>query len=488
MRRLVCIAGVLVSSVAPGAVFAGCVCGTVVDPPAGLHACLGPAEGPCEAILTEAAEDALVRWRAFAPLYASAGPPPAGTRRGDGRNDVVVRSVAEIGALYGVEVAPWVLGITFAPPVRGLVDGNATCPLPPGVECPDYGGAPADDVDVVLVADRRFTTDPLVAWASHLRGDAERTWDVRQVLEHELGHAHGLRHEDRVPALMNPFHLEFPGVTLLADDARTLRAAAPDRATALGDLAVVGFAADGSTFFGVSFEADGPGPLRPGRDRVRVSGFTVTNRNPRPQAGVVTEIRIGGRTAGTLRCDLPANGDCPLLDVAEVVVPELPGGRHALEIHTPPLNGEPLPEDNTLPLGFVEVAGPPASADARPDVGVPADAASEADTPVPATDARRPDARTTDAQKADGVDPFADAASGPDAVRPVDAPGDDAAPGPVGARSTRRSDGGCAVSPAAPGPRSCPAPWGLLGVVGLSGIARRRAKSDGRESGTAHRC
>lgn len=506
-RRLVALGAGLTAAVAataPMPARAGCVCGEVASPPALLNACLSHRAGACDAVLTSAADDALARWRAFGLLYADAGAeaeaePGPGPHPGDGRNDVGLLASADIRARYGVDVAPWVLGVTFAPPVAGLVDGNATCPLPAGVTCPVYGDTAAHDVDVVLVAERRFTTDPLVAWASHLRGDAERTWDVAQVLEHELGHAHGLRHEDRVAALMNPFHLEFPGVTIMADDARTVRSAAPGQATDVNDLAVVGFAAGEGTFFGVSFGADAPAPLRPGVDRVRVTGFTVTNRGPRALPGVVTEIRIGGVTAGSLTCDLPAYGDCPLLDDAWVVLPALPGGAHALEIHVPPLNGEPLLADNTLTLGTLTVAGPPPGPGPVPDAALDPDALGldaavdpDADGPEDAEADAGGDAHvgtTRDARKAD------DAPARTDAFVSDPGPGAGLGDGGTGATAAARPATGCGLATATlgPGPESARSARGaaILGLA-LAVFARRwrrrRQKSTGRESTTSRRC
>lgn len=511
-RRLVALGAGLTAAVAataPMPARAGCVCGEVASPPALLNACLSHRAGECDAVLTSAADDALARWRAFGLLYADAGAeaeaePGPGPHPGDGRNDVGLLASADIRARYGVDVAPWVLGVTFAPPVAGLIDGNATCPLPAGVTCPVYGDAPAHDVDVVLVAERRFTTDPLVAWASHLRGDAARTWDVAQVLEHELGHAHGLRHEDRVAALMNPFHLEFPGVTIMADDARTVRSAAPGQATDVNDLAVVGFAAGEGTFFGVSFGADAPAPLRPRVDRVRVTGFTVTNRGPRALPGVVTEIRVGGVTAGSLTCDLPAYGDCPLLDDAWVVLPALPGGAHALEIHVPPLNGEPLLADNTLTLGTLTVAGPPPGPGPVPDaaVGPGFDAGAGPDPDASeAEDARVVTAR--DARKADDAPARADAFDAPGGPGPGERDGG-AGSGPLASgdppegatkTETTRPATGCNLAAAAlaPGARADV----QTGVAAIFGVAlaviarlsrRRRQKSTGRESTTSRRC
>jgi hypothetical protein len=519
-RRLVALGAGLaavVTATAPVPTRAGCVCGEVASPPALLNACLARRAGECDAVLTAAADDALDRWRAFGRLYVDADADAdadrgAGPRPGDGRNDVGLLATADIRARYGVDVAPWVLGVTFAPPVAGLIDGNATCPLPAGVTCPVYGDAPAHDVDVVLVAERRFTTDPLVAWASHLRGDAARTWDVAQVLEHELGHAHGLRHEDRVAALMNPFHLEFPGVTIMADDARTVRSAAPGQATDLNDLAVVGFAAAEGTFFGVSFGADAPAPLRPGVDRVRVTGFTVTNRGPRALPGVVTEIRVGGVAAGSLTCDLPAYGDCPLLDDAWVVLPALPGGAHALEIHVPPLNGEPLLADNTLTLGTLTVAGPPGpgplpDAALDPDaLGLDAAVDPDADGPEDADGDAGGDAHvdtTRDARKADDAPARTDAfGADPDPASGGRDGGAGAGPNasgdPTGGATktaTARPATGCGLATATlgPGPESA-RPAGGAAILGLALAVfarrwrRRRQKSTGRESTTSRRC
>ena len=358
----------------PGRVEAGCACGAWEQLPVSLNVCLVDETGACETPLTEAARAAVSNWRAFVDLWQVVPPARDVAAPQDGLHSVALRSVAALGRLYGADVAPWVLGITFAPAVAGLADGNAQCPLPAGLRCPVYGDGPGEDVDVVLVAERSFTTDPLRAWASHLAGNAAPVWDAHQVLEHELGHALGLRHESRVASLMNPFHLEFPGVVALGDDARAARAAYPAVVTEAADLAVVGFVSRDGTLLGAFAETDPRAPLRAGVDSVRVSGFTVTNRGARPLAGIVTEIRIGEAVAGTLVCDLPAYGDCALFDVAEVVVPPAagrPGGHLPLSIHVPALIGEPILDDNTLLLGYVDV-----ERGAAPDLGVTLDAAA----------------------------------------------------------------------------------------------------------------
>lgn len=482
-----------VSFGAPLSAYAGCACGAWERLPVSLNVCLADETGACDTPLTAAAEAEVAHWRAFVDLWGAAPNARDAARPGDALNSVTLRSVAEIQRLYGAQVAPWVLGVTFAPNVQGLADGNAECPLPGGVVCPVYGdapgAAPGRDVDVVLVADRDFTLDPLRAWASHLAGNGAPEWDARQVLAHELGHALGLRHESRVAALMNPFHLEFPGVVAFGDDARAASDHYPAVATGASDLAVVGFAADAGGLWGVYVETDPHDPLRPGVDRIRISDFTVTHRGPRPAPGVVTEIRVGGVVAGTLVCDLPANGDCPLLDAAEFVVPAGAGGTVPLSVRVVPNGPEPIATDNELVLGYVNIDGPPSPPDAgappTPDARVapaPPDAAAEPPTPDagPVAD--------TDAQKQDGV--------GPDAGPPAVAAGDgaveaetDAVPGggavPVGSAESK-SGGGCAQGPAAtPRAPASPGLTALTALAALAALALRSARRRARTSDTA---
>jgi hypothetical protein len=468
---------VAVSLGAPAAAHAGCACGGWERLPVSLNVCLADETGDCDTPLTAAAEAEVSHWRAFVDLWGAAPNARDAARPGDAQNSVTLRSVAEIQRLYGAQVAPWVLGVTFAPNVEGLADGNAECPLPGGVVCPVYGDAPGNDVDVVLVADRTFTLDPLRAWASHLAGNGAPEWDARQVLAHELGHALGLRHESRVAALMNPFHLEFPGVVAFGDDARAARAHYPAVATGASDLAVVGFAADAGGLWGVYVETDPHDPLRPGVDRIRISDFTVTHRGPRPAPGVVTEIRVGGVVAGTLVCDLPADGDCPLLEAAEFVVPAGAGGTVALSIRVVPNGPEPIASDNELVLGYVNVEGPPTP----PDAGLepPAPDARVAPTPPDASDEPpTPDARPvvdTDAQKQDGVAQDARTpASAVDAGGDEPGTGPDAATGGQPADGASKSGGGCTQGPAA-APR-------LPALLLLAGLALRRWRRRPRTS------
>lgn len=440
---------------------AGCGCGDWADLSAPLDVCLVDAQGRCDTPLTAAAELEVERWRAFVALWQPRRALSDLAAPRDGAHTVALRSVADLERTYGATVAPWVLGVTFAPNVLGLQDGNATCPLPEGVTCPTYGDAPQNDVDVVLVADRTFTTDGLRAWRSHLEGNVAPVWDARQVLAHELGHALGLRHEARGAALMNPFHLEFPGVVPLSDDVAAARAHVPDAATQVSDLAVVGFTVDDRGLWGVFLDARGDAPLQPGRDRFRVSDFTVSHRGTRPAPGVVTEVRVGEAVAGTLVCDLPASGDCPLLEAAEFVVPSVAGGRQVVSLRVVSPGGEARLDDNTLVLGTLEIAGSEA------DAGV-ADAGVE-DATVEPEDARRADValdlRPPDADKSDGVD-VED--SGVDAPQPHT----DAAPGAT--RGADAASTGCAQSP----PGSPGAPVFMLLMLGAAfGQRARRRKA-----------
>jgi hypothetical protein len=471
--------GLAVTLLAPAAARAGCACGAWEWLPVSLNVCLADETGDCDTPLTAAAEAEVSHWRAFVDLWGAAPNARDAARPGDALNSVTLRSVAEIQRLYGAQVAPWVLGVTFAPNVVGLADGNAECPLPGGVVCPVYGdapgAAPGNDVDVVLVADREFTLDPLRAWASHLAGNGAPEWDVRQVLAHELGHALGLRHESRVPSLMNPYHLEFPGVVAFGDDARAAREHYPAVATGTSDLAVVGFASDAGSLWGVYVETDPHDPLRPGVDRIRVSDFTVTHRGPRPAPGVVTEIRVGGVVAGTLVCDLPADGDCPLLDAAEFVVPAGAGGTVPLSIRVLPNGPEPIASDNELVLGYVNVEGPPSPPDAGPllpDARVPPpDAGAEPTTPdalaIADTDAQKQDGVGQDAR---GPAETADAGADPGNLDLDAAPGGGAVPVTHGAS---KSGGGCTQSPAA-APRS---PALLVLAVAALRLGRRRSRT-----------
>jgi hypothetical protein len=443
---------------------AGCGCGDWADLSAPLDVCLADALGRCVTPLTEAAELEVERWRAFVALWQPRRALSDLAAPRDGAHTVALRTVADLERTYGATIAPWVLGVTFAPNVLGLQDGNATCPLPDGVTCPTYGDAPQNDVDVVLVADRTFTTDGLRAWRSHVDGNVAPVWDARQVLAHELGHALGLRHEARGAALMNPFHLEFPGVVPLADDVAAARAHVPRAATQVSDLAVVGFTVDDRGLWGVFLEADGDGlvPLVPGRDRFRVSDFTVSHRGTRAAPGVVTEVRVGEAVAGSLVCDLPASGDCPLLEAAEFVVPPVAGGRQVVSLRVVSPGGEARLDDNTLVLGTLEIAG--SAVDAAVVDAAVADAAVEPE------DARRADAaldlRPLDADKSDGVavDDAGPASPQPDAV---------AASGAV--RSADTASSGCAQTP----PR---APGGLVFMLLTLGTYAARRRLTARRS------
>jgi hypothetical protein len=424
---------------------AGCGCGDWADLSAPLDVCLADAQGRCDTPLTVAAELEVERWRAFVSLWQPRRADADVAAPRDGRHAVALRSVAELERTYGASVAPWVLGVTFAPNVQGLQDGNATCPLPDGVVCPTYGDTPRNDVDVVLVADRTFTTDGLQAWRSHLDGNVAPVWDARQVLAHELGHALGLRHEARGAALMNPFHLEFPGVVPLSDDVAAARAHLPGAATQVSDLAVVGFTVDDGGLWGVFLDADRGAPLQPGRDRFRVSDFTVSHRGTRPAPGVVTEVRVGEAVAGSLVCDLPASGDCPLLEAAEFVVPAVPAGRQPVTLRVVSPGGEARLDDNVLVLGALEVAGTSA------DAGI----ALATDEQVESVDVAYGDVVSEtpapDADKADGLEML-------DAV--VDSPQPDAeAP-----RGANTASSGCA--------QSFPGSSGALGFVLLMLVAR----------------
>ena len=392
-------AALLAAFLAPAAARAGCACGAFDELPVTVEVCLAD----CGGALTAAAEAEVATWAAFVDLWRPRRAAADAAAFHDGRHTVSLQSARDIERLYGAQVAPWVLGVTFAPPVSGLVDGNAACPLPDGVGCPIYGGAREADVDVVLVADRAFTLDPLQAWASHLAGNAAPVWDARQVLAHELGHALGLRHEGRAAALMNPFHLEFPGVVAMPDDVLAARANYPAAGTGLGDLAVAGFTLRDAAYWGVFWES--------AAGRVRVSGFTVVNRGPGRVSDAVTEIRVGDVVAGTLLCDLGPFDSCPLLEVAEVLVPAGLRGRQPVSIHVPPLVGEPVPADNTLLLGYLELGGAPAvdagaapkpdrafDAAALPDVALDVPAAPDVgfDAPAVPTPDTSPDADKTD--------------------------------------------------------------------------------------------
>jgi hypothetical protein len=432
---------------------AGCGCGDWADLSAPLDVCLVDAQGRCDTPLTEAAELEVERWRAFVALWQPRRALSDLAAPRDGAHTVALRSVADLERTYGATIAPWVLGVTFAPNVLGLQDGNATCPLPDGVTCPTYGDAPQNDVDVVLVADRTFTTDGLRAWRSHLEGNVAPVWDARQVLAHELGHALGLRHEARGAALMNPFHLEFPGVVPLADDVAAARAHLPDAATEVSDLAVVGFTVEDGGLWGVFLEADGDGlvPLVPGRDRFRVSDFTLSHRGTRPAPGVVTEVRVGEAVAGSLVCDLPASGDCPLLEAAEFVVPPVAGGRQVVSLRVVSPGGEARLDDNTLVVGALEIAA------SEVDAWV---ADAEVETVDVAYGDAAPEAPAPDAEKADGLE-VQDAG--------VVSPQPDAEDMRGAVRSTDTASNGCAQS----NPRAAGAPVSILLMLG-AWAARRR--------------
>jgi hypothetical protein len=359
----------------------------------------------------------------------------------DALNSIAVLSRVAIAQRYGVGIPGGVIGVTFFEAQAGAPAGNSSCPLAANVRCPTFGDVANHDVDIALISDVRYTLDEEAAYLSQNGLAFPLVVSMRQVLLHELGHAHGMQHESRFPAVMNPSQLPFRGIDLTSDDVGAARAYLPMLATQVDDLAVMGFAFNAGAYQGA--QVQGNAGLRAGVDVFTARRFTVFNRGDTATPGPVPyTFRVGGVVAGQGECPaIPAHGQCAVLQNQNVTVPlRAPAGDQAVTVEVDGWPGEPSPETNSVRIGTLSRV---VAADLPPEPDAQVIDAQIIDAVVPIF----PDFEVFDARfvpdasdgavvvRVDGAVPVADAGpnteagSNTDAFAPTDADGapDDAA-------------------------------------------------------------
>lgn len=188
-------------------------------------------------------------------------------------------------------------------------------PLPSGQGC--YAQTEAD---IVMLTGRNWTTDPTTAYERTRQGVP--TFYFGQVVAHEAGHALGLLHENRWPAMMNASYLPYRKFALTGDDVAIGRIAYPGRVVPTQDVAIMGFGFSGG-YVDLSMSQLG---ARAGLDEVQIVGFTVVNRSSVSLSNVPVEVIIDGATAATLTCaSLPAYSLCSASSPLRVTIPESAG-------------------------------------------------------------------------------------------------------------------------------------------------------------------
>jgi hypothetical protein len=214
----------------------------------------------------------------------------------DALNSIAVLSRVAIAQRYGVGIPGGVIGVTFFEAQAGAPAGNSSCPLAANVRCPTFGDVANHDVDIALISDVRYTLDEEAAYLSQNGLAFPLVVSMRQVLLHELGHAHGMQHESRFPAVMNPSQLPFRGIDLTSDDVGAARAYLPMLATQVDDLAVMGFAFNAGAYQGA--QVQGNAGLRAGVDvfTARAGAF-----NGSEDVSIVAQNRDDAGNASTVR-------------------------------------------------------------------------------------------------------------------------------------------------------------------------------------------
>jgi len=332
---------------------AGCACGRWSAPPVNLNVCVrGPAGGCDDSMYAPVVRGTAARWDLFVDQWRT--PLGALDQFGprDALNSIAVLSRVAIAQRYGVGIPGGVIGVTFFEAQAGAPAGNSSCPLAANVRCPTFGDVANHDVDIALISDVRYTLDEEAAYLSQNGLAFPLVVSMRQVLLHELGHAHGMQHESRFPAVMNPSQLPFRGIDLTSDDVGAARAYLPMLATQVDDLAVMGFAFNAGAYQGA--QVQGNAGLRAGVDVFTARRFTVFNRGDTATPGPVPyTFRVGGVVAGQGECPaIPAHGQCAVLQNQNVTVPlRAPAGDQAVTVEVDGWPGEPSPETNSVRIG-----------------------------------------------------------------------------------------------------------------------------------------
>ena len=372
---------------------AGCACGRWSAPPVNLNVCVrGPAGGCDDSMYAPVVRGTAARWDLFVDQWRT--PLGALDQFGprDALNSIAVLSRVAIAQRYGVAIPGGVIGVTFFEAQAGAPAGNSSCPLAANVRCPTFGDVANHDVDIALISDVRYTLDEEAAYLSQNGLAFPLVVSMRQVLLHELGHAHGMQHESRFPAVMNPSQLPFRGIDLTSDDVGAARAYLPMLATQVDDLAVMGFAFNAGAYQGA--QVQGNAGLRAGVDMFTARRFTVFNRGDTATPGPVPyTFRVGGVVAGQGQCPaIPAHGQCAVLQNQNVTVPlRAPAGDQPVTVEVDGWPGEPSPETNSVRIGTLSRV-------------VAADLPPEPDAQV--IDAEVIDARVVDARVVDAVVPI----------------------------------------------------------------------------------
>jgi len=315
----------------------------------------------------------------------------------DSMNSIAVLSRVAIAQRYGVGIPGGVVGVTFFEAQAGAPAGNSSCPLAANVRCPTFGDVANHDVDIALISDVRYTLDEEAAYLSQNGLAFPLVVSIRQVLLHEVGHAHGMQHESRFPAVMNPSQLPFRGIDLTSDDVGAARGYLPMLATQVDDLAVMGFAFNAGAYQGA--QVQGNAGLRAGADMFTARRFTVFNRGDTATPGPVPyTFRVGGVVAGQGQCPaIPAHGQCAVLQNQNVTVPlRAPAGDQAVTVEVDGWPGEPSPETNSVRIGTLSRV---VAADLPPEPDAQVIDAQVVDARV--VDARVVDARVVDARVVD---------------------------------------------------------------------------------------
>ncbi len=351
-------------TVAADRVHAGCRCGSWAAPPATFELCFHDGAGCANGVFAQAALATQVRWNRFADLWRAHPNPFDRIAHDDGVNSAVFLSLDEVERTLGFVMEPSVLGFAVVP----TNIGDAGCPLPADLSCPAFGTAPDRDVDVVLISDRSWTTDPMIAFESYWTYSG--IYDFGAVFEHELGHAMGLGHESRTPSVMHPQNQPWLGFALTGDDVRTVRNSYPERATEVSDVAVVGYGFVDGVYW-PAYVAESEVAVGP-QSAITVYDFSLLNRGGADVTFRLT-ITVGGIVGWDGRCEVSPYNYCASDEAFVVDVSErAPGGLNEVAVEIEVEGGDAIADNDRLVIGSVFVI-PYAEQDRDGDGRAPAD-------------------------------------------------------------------------------------------------------------------
>ncbi|MEL6185181.1 MAG: matrixin family metalloprotease [Myxococcota bacterium] len=195
------------------------------------------------------AQNALAEWNRFAGAWRVLNGRVDTANISDAYNSIVFLSRAEANRRHRSNLGANVLAVAFS---RGGLTGS----YPTSQTC-----SRLVEADIIMLTDHQWSSNQSSTHYARRAGNTA-VYDFRQVMAHDAGHALGLLHKGRWPAVMNDTYLDHLGADFTGHDAsiaRTSRTGATPRTSRRGD--------DGLWLF-ERLPADvGGGPRVPGRHR-----------------------------------------------------------------------------------------------------------------------------------------------------------------------------------------------------------------------------